>query len=66
MKDPEFLGCIVGIAAIFIMVPLWATMCIGVLIASGAPTWCWVILWIYVPLSFFFQIVAKVVEAASK
>ncbi len=60
-KSP--LGCAIGIVAIFIMLPLWGAMTFAVLVASGAPAWAWVIFCFYMPMSFFFQIVAKIADA---
>jgi hypothetical protein len=59
----KFLGCIVGLFALVIMLPLWGAMTYAILKSSEAPDWAWVIFWIYLPVSFFFQIAAKIAEA---
>lgn len=55
-------GCLVLALMLFVQLPLWFVLMYGVIEASGAPTWCWVIYWIYVPVNVVLATVSKVFE----
>jgi len=55
-------GCIFGIVTILVMFPLWIALLYGLLEASSAPQWCWVIFYVYLPISFAMQIARQLIE----
>lgn len=60
----SLVGCLLALAALAIQLPLWACLMFGILDASGAPTWCWVLFWIYVPVCVVLGVIRAIAEAA--
>jgi cobalamin biosynthesis protein CobD/CbiB len=59
-------GCIFGVLAIFVCLPMHFTLIFVVLYYSDAPPWAWVVFAINIPVSFAFQIAVKFLERLEK
>lgn len=55
-------GCVLGILALFVMLPMSFALWFGVLTAIEAPTWMWVVFWIHVPVTIVVSILRVMVE----
>jgi hypothetical protein len=67
-NQPEaaIVGCVWGILTLFIQFPLFCCMLYGVLDASQAPTWVWVLFWIYLPVGLFLGVIGEVFKALTR
>lgn len=55
-------GCIMSVATLLIHLPLWYALVGGMLAHIGAPTWMWVIFWVYVPVGVVLGVMRSCVE----
>ena len=60
------IGCAFNLAAVCIQAPLYGVLLGGILASCDAPTWTWVIFWIYLPIMFMFGILRGIIEAIVK
>lgn len=66
MSEEKNRAAVLGCLAIAVQVPLAAVLMVGVLAACEAPTWVWVVFWIYYPVLFVLGIFRALVEVAAK
>ncbi len=43
-------GCVVAVARLMIIFPIWYALLFGILQRVDAPAWMWVAYWVYVPV----------------
>lgn len=49
-EKKQIRGCMASVLSLFIQTPIWGAILYGVLSASGAETWVWVLFWLYLPI----------------
>lgn len=59
-------GCLAGLLSLLIQFPLFCLMMFGLLMACDAPTWTWVLFWVYIPVGFILAAFRGVMEWAAK
>ena len=59
-------GCLSAILTTLIQLPLFCMILVGLLIASDAPTWTWVLFWIYIPVGVILAVFRALVEGAAR
>lgn len=60
------IGCAFAVATMFIQMPLRGLLLYGILASCDAPTWTWVIFWIYLPVMFVVGLFRGLIEAIVK
>lgn len=66
-KDKDAaIGCLMHLLRLFVLLPLWLSIMFGVLTHIDAPTWLWVVFWIYAPSILVIGLLTGIVEAALK
>lgn len=53
-----------GVIVLFVRMPIWYYLMYSLLKVSAVDRLVWFLFWIYVPLSFFFEIVEKILDKA--
>lgn len=59
-------GCLLAVLTLLIQLPLFYAMMFGILQACDAPTWVWVIYWIWVPVGCVLAALQKIIDVIAK
>ncbi len=59
-------GCLATLLTLLIQFPLFCAILFGLLTACDAPTWTWVLFWIYVPIGLVLGCFRAIVDAVGK
>jgi hypothetical protein len=55
-KTRAMAGCVGTLVGLFIVLPLYAAVLIGLMLASNAPTWVWTCFWVFMGLNTLIRI----------